>query len=114
MASRRPGRQPRYLNKLWPIEEIPSTCTNLLCTSHLPLGFSATILVTPNIFTGATGWENSSGGAASSWNDNASGLATNNNNSDETGKDNFNDSYGDDARGVGGASSSSCRRCGQG
>ena len=68
----------------------------------------------PNIFTGATGWENSSGGAASSWNDNAGGVATNDNNFGETGKDNFNDSYGDDARGVGGASSSSCRRCGQG
>jgi hypothetical protein len=43
MRPRRPGRQPRYLNKLWPIEEIPSTCTNLLCTSRPPQGFSATL-----------------------------------------------------------------------
>jgi hypothetical protein len=67
-----------------------------------------------NIFTGATGWENSGGGAASSWNDNEGGIATNDNNFGEIGRDNFNDSYGGDARGEGGASSGSCRRCGQG
>lgn len=67
-----------------------------------------------NIFTGATGWENSGGGTASSWNDNAGGVATNANNFGETDRDNFNDSYGGDACGEGGASGGSCRRCGQG
>jgi hypothetical protein len=67
-----------------------------------------------NIFIGATGWENSDGGGASSWNDNAGGVATNDNNFGETGRDNFNDNYGGDAHGGGGAGGGSCRRCGQG
>jgi hypothetical protein len=67
-----------------------------------------------NIFTGGTDWENSGGGGASSQNDNAGGVATNDNNFGETGRDNFNDSYGGDARGEDGASGGSCRRCGQG
>jgi len=70
-----------------------------------------------NIFIGATGWENSDGGGASSWSDNAGDVATNDNNFGETGRDNFNDSNGGDAHsgaGAAGAAGGSCRRCGQG
>jgi len=71
-------------------------------------------LIAPNTFIGATGWENSDGGGASSWSGNAGGVATNDNNFGETGRDNFNDSYGGDAHGGGGDGGGSCRRCGQG
>ena len=114
MIPRRPERQPRYFNKLWPIEEIPSTCTNLLSTHTCFKDFLLLFLMTSNIFIGATGWENSGGGGASSWNDNAGGVATDDDNFGETGRDNFNDSNGGDAHSGVGAAGGSCRRCGQG
>ena len=67
-----------------------------------------------NFHIGATGWDNSGGGAASGWNDSVVETATDDNNFGEAGGDNYNGGSGNNAGGEGGAGDSTCRRCGQG